>query len=116
MVVLDPVSVEQKITSKIRQHLHPVYLQVINESHKHNVPPGSESHFKVIVVTSAFDRLSLIQRHQKINEILQEELQASIHALSLGTYTPAEWQQRGGLITDSPPCLGGSKKVEIPGQ
>ena len=31
--------------------LGPQFLRVENESHRHNVPPGSESHFKVTVVS-----------------------------------------------------------------
>jgi len=47
--------VQDTIERKIAQSLTPAHLEVINESHMHNVPPGSESHFKVIVVADAFD-------------------------------------------------------------
>jgi BolA protein len=42
--------IQQAITEKLQTALVPAHLDVINESHMHNVPPGSESHFKVIVV------------------------------------------------------------------
>jgi stress-induced morphogen len=32
-----------------------IHLDVVNESHKHNVPKGSESHFNVLVVSDAFE-------------------------------------------------------------
>jgi stress-induced morphogen len=32
-----------------------VHFDVVNESHKHNVPNGSESHFNVLVVSDAFE-------------------------------------------------------------
>lgn len=32
-----------------------IHLNVVNESHKHNVPKGSESHFNVLVVSDAFE-------------------------------------------------------------
>jgi hypothetical protein len=33
------------IKSKL-EFLNPIFLEILNESHKHNVPPNSESHFK----------------------------------------------------------------------
>lgn len=38
------------ITESIKDSLQPIHLEVINESYMHNVPKGSESHFKVLVV------------------------------------------------------------------
>ena len=73
------------------QILQPEFLEVINESHNHNVPPGSESHFKVIVVTNAFQRKMLVARHRMVNDILADELADSIHALVLHTMTMDEW-------------------------
>ena len=63
--------------------LQPSHLDVINESFMHNVPRGSETHFKVVVVSNRFDQESLLKRHRLINEVLQEELQGSVHALSI---------------------------------
>ena len=31
------------------------HLDVVNESHKHNVPKGSESHFNVLIVSETFE-------------------------------------------------------------
>lgn len=47
------MTIKDTIESKL-QILQPEILEVINESNNHNVPPGSESHFKVIVVSNAF--------------------------------------------------------------
>ncbi len=100
---------EAEIERKIRNALEPEYLDVINESHMHNVPPGSESHFKVIIVSSAFDNLGRVQRHQTINHILAEELSGPVHALSMETKTMAEWNDSSGRQFNSPLCLGGNK-------
>lgn len=75
------------------QVLQPEFLEVNNESHKHNVPPGSESHFKVTVVSNAFQGKMLIKRHRMVNDILADELAQSIHALSLHTMTIEEWRR-----------------------
>ena len=101
--------VQESITAKITGDLEPLHLEVINESHKHSVPPGSESHFKVVVVSDRFDGQPLVRRHQTVNAILARELKEDIHALSLETLTESEWTARGGATLTSPPCLGGSK-------
>jgi stress-induced morphogen len=69
---------------------NPVFLDVINESHKHNVPKGSESHFKVIVVSEEFEGLSLIKRHRAVNHTLAEELAQGVHALQIVAKTPSQ--------------------------
>ena len=103
------MTVQQNITAKISAELAPLHLEVINESHMHSVPPGSESHFKVVVVSDAFEGKPLVRRHQAVNAVLAKELKEDIHALSMETLTGAEWQARGGQIMASPQCLGGNK-------
>lgn len=102
------MSTEDDITQKLQDALNPGHLEVINESHMHNVPPGSESHFKVVVVSDAFEGKMLVARHRMINKALAEELAGSIHALALHTMTPAEWSEKGAA-PQSPPCMGGGK-------
>ena len=102
------MSMQQQISSKITDAMPALHLEVINESNNHNVPPGSESHFKVVLVSPDFDGLSLIKRHQRVNKVLSEELK-KIHALALHTYTETEWNERFAEAPMSPPCLGGSK-------
>ena len=103
------MTVQAAIERKLAARLEPVHLEVTNESHMHNVPEGSESHFKVTVVSERFEDHNLVARHQMVNEVLEPELAGPVHALALHTLTPDEWFDRGGSITESPPCLGGSK-------
>jgi len=102
------MKIQNTIEAKITDALQPDFLEVANESHMHNVPPGSESHFKVTVVTAEFDDKMLVARHRLLNQLLKDELQGPVHALSLHTLTPTEWQEKHGEIRKSPPCLGGS--------
>jgi BolA protein len=74
----------------------------------HNVAPGSESHFKVTIVSHSFVDQMLIKRHRMVNKTLEIELQ-QIHALALHTMTPDEWEARSGVVADSPACRGGGK-------
>lgn len=87
----------------------PLHLEVINESGSHNVPKGSETHFKVVMISDKFEGLQLIQRHRLVNEILHEELAGPIHALSLHLYTSQDWEKRFGAVPPSPPCRGGGR-------
>ncbi|MEC7202697.1 MAG: BolA/IbaG family iron-sulfur metabolism protein [Pseudomonadota bacterium] len=103
------MNVHEKIEQKISEALSPTHLQVINESHMHNVPPGSESHFKLVVVTDTFSGVPRVRRHQTVNGILKDELAGPIHALSMETLTMEEWERKGGVVRASPDCLGGSK-------
>ncbi len=103
------MSVQEIIEQKIADDLSPSGLEVINESHMHNVPAGSESHFKVVVISDEFEGQRLIVRHQRINAILASELAGPVHALAMQTLTIEEWKQKGGQTLPSPACLGGGK-------
>jgi BolA protein len=103
------MSLQEQIESKIKTALVPSHLEIINESYKHNVPPGSESHFKLVIVASAFEGNPLVRRHRTVNGILAAELAGPIHALSMDTLTDQEWERRGGRVTSTPECLGGGK-------
>ena len=105
---MNTMSMQSTIEQKLAGEFETEHLQVENESHLHNVAPGSESHFKVTIVSHNFDDLMLIKRHRLVNQALQQELQ-QIHALALHTLTPQEWRERAGEVADSPRCRGGGK-------
>lgn len=103
--------IQTEIEQKLHAALQPVWLEVLNESANHNVPSGSESHFKVTIVAEQFTAMRLLERHRAVNTVLADELANKIHALALHTYTPSEWVAlRGAKAPDSPQCLGGSKR------
>lgn len=102
---------ERIINQKLTAALSPAYLLVVNESYKHNVPKGSESHFSVTIVSDNFLGKSLIERHRLVNGALSEELKKEngIHALSIKAKTVEQWNTDQSLNT-TPNCLGGSHK------
>ncbi|WP_437960664.1 BolA family protein [Sorangium sp. So ce119] len=106
---------QESIQSKLVQALDPVHLDVENESRMHSVPAGSETHFKVLVVSEAFRGLSPLERHRRVNDIVREEFGAGLHALTIRAMTPDEWERQGGADFRSPACLGGSKASPEPG-
>jgi BolA protein len=95
---------KEHLLKQLKVTFNPIFLEVTNESHNHS-GNASESHFKIIIVSDEFEGLTLINRHRKINTLFKEELQ-SIHALAMHTYTPSEWQKKGGAPA-SPKCHGG---------
>lgn len=100
----------QRLNDKLTKELAPTFLHIEDESRNHSVPEGSESHFKIVVVSAVFESASKIQRHQRVYGALGDEFKNGLHALSIRAYTAAEWEkekQHGGY--DSPQCLGGSK-------
>lgn len=99
------MSVEQIITDKLSQAFTPLHLEVINESNRHHVPPNSETHFKVVVVSDKFSEQRLLARHRLVNQALADELVNGVHALSINVYTEAEWQALDE-VPKTPNCKG----------
>ncbi len=102
------MSIQYIIETRLEAAFEPVHLEVVNESGNHNVPPGSESHFRVVLVSDRFEGERLVQRHRQVNRVLSDELENHIHALSILAWTVSEWAARQGEAPESPPCHGGS--------
>jgi BolA protein len=97
------------IHTKLHAAFSPEHLSVKNESSAHNVPKGSETHFKVVVVSDAFVSVQLVERHRAVNDALAAELAGPVHALSIVAKTPEQWAKRPS-VPDSPACLGGANR------
>ena len=104
-----PGPVAAAIHNKLSEQLNPIHIEIINESYMHNVPKGSETHFKVVVVSDKFKDVKLIGRHRLVNELLAQELQTGVHALSIVAKTPEQWDQNQN-VEKSPACRGGFGK------
>lgn len=98
--------IEQQMATKLAQ-LDLLHSEIANESFMH-AGPATDSHFKVTLVSEAFDGMRAVARHQQVYKILSEELAGPVHALALHLYTPAEWQEISAAPL-SPDCQGGSK-------
>lgn len=101
-------SVQHTIEQKLSDSFPVEFQQVENESHMHSVPPNSETHFKVTLVSGAFEGQGKVKRHQAIYRVLADELAGGVHALALHLYTPEEWAAVDAAPA-SPNCMGGSK-------
>ena len=82
------------ITNKLREAFSPESLEVSDESHLHEGHaghrPGGETHFRVYIVSQAFQGKSRIERHRLINAALAQELTGSVHALAIQAQAPGE--------------------------
>ena len=105
------MQVQQTIETKIRSAFAPNHLEVTNESSMHNVAPGSETHFRLLIVSDAFAGKSRVKRHQEVYRVLAEEKAGPVHALGLQTLTPEEWAADQRSL-DSPACLGGDGSLK----
>ena len=84
----------QTITNKLREAFSPESLEVQDESHLHEGHaghrPGGETHFRVYIVSPAFEGKSRIERHRMVNATLAAELRGSVHALAIKAQAPGE--------------------------
>lgn len=99
------MSVEATIRAKLENAFAPASLAVLNESHlhaghhhdtSHHAPfDGSgETHFRVRIVSSAFEGKGRLDRHRAVNAVLSEELKAGVHALAIEASAPGEPARR----------------------
>ncbi len=82
------------ITQALDAHLEPAALEVIDESHLHaghsGARPGGETHFRLDVVSAAFEGKSRVERHRIVNTLLEEAFRRGLHALALRARAPSE--------------------------
>ena len=57
---------------------------------------GGGDHFQAVVVSPVFEGKTRIQQHQLVYGVLGEAMKGAIHALSLRTFTPEQWQTTTG--------------------
>ncbi|MFL2729115.1 MAG: BolA family protein [Gammaproteobacteria bacterium] len=94
--------VQNKIEKLLKDNLNVSNLLIRNDSYKHNVPPNSESHFNVQIVSDDFEDLSQIQRHKIVYKAVGALL-AEIHAFSITAMTTSEFKENPSL-KDTPDC------------
>lgn len=100
------MSLQQQIENKISNAFDVTFMQMENESHMHS-GPAEESHFKLTLVSPAFEGMNKVKRHQAVYKALADEMPL-FHALALHTYSPSEWEESPTVVA-SPLCQGGGK-------
>jgi BolA protein len=82
------------ITEKLTTAFAPQSLRVEDESHQHEGHaghrPGGQTHYRVYIVSEAFQGKSRIDRHRMVNQTLAQELAGGVHALAIHASAPGE--------------------------
>lgn len=78
---------EQDIKQLLEQNIPDVMVTVT----------GDGTHFEAVLVGEIFAGKTLVQRHQIVYRALGEKMGTDIHALSLQTYTPDQWDKKKDL-------------------
>ena len=79
--------VRDAIVEKLSAKFAPSYLEVIDESSRHQghagSRPGGETHYRVRITSAALTGLSRVAQHRAINDTLAAELRGGVHALAI---------------------------------
>jgi BolA family transcriptional regulator, general stress-responsive regulator len=82
------------IETRLRQELAPTQLDVTDESHLHaghaGARPGGETHYRLDIVSAAFEGKSRVDRHRLVNGLMEPAFARGLHALALRARSPAE--------------------------
>ncbi len=77
------------------QALDPQLIEIEDDSASHAGHAGNTGggHYNLLIVSEAFEGLSLIQRHKLVYAEVGDLMQSRIHALSIRAKTPAEFER-----------------------
>ena len=81
------------IRQRLTDALQPEFLDIIDNSAAHAGHAGVRSgggHYQVMIVSSAFENKTLVQRHQLIYKALGDLMKHDIHALGINALSPSE--------------------------
>ena len=85
---------QDQIQKKLEAAFSPDMLEVLDESEQHRGHAGwregGESHFRVRMVSTAFEGETRIARQRAVNRALADELKSQIHALAMELRAPGE--------------------------
>lgn len=120
---------ERAMREKLLRALNPELIDLVNESHEHGrrahfhdnastqrtgdapaVQNRIETHFKLVIVSEAFQGLSRVARSRRVHELLSDELKAGVHALTMRLLVPNEMSDQELSKFVSPNCMGGSQR------
>ena len=76
-----------ELESHIRQGIPDAHVEVRDTT-------GGGDHFEALIVSGTFEGNSLIERHQAVSKAVGDAMRVRVHALSLKTLTPAQFQNR----------------------
>ncbi len=88
------MTLKDLITRTLQERLAPTRLEVTDESHQHHGHAGwregGETHFRIDIVSPAFEGKSRVERHRLVNECLGAAFERGLHALAIRARAPGE--------------------------
>jgi acid stress-induced BolA-like protein IbaG/YrbA len=72
----------EQVQKYIEEGLQCDHIQVVGDGH----------HFEAVIVSPLFEGKNRVQQHQLVYKALGDRMKAEIHALSMRTLSPSEWQ------------------------
>ncbi len=90
---MNPLERKKEITRRLKEAFEPETLGVEDESYLHEGHEGARDgrgHFRVLIITDAFEGKTMIERHRMIYRELDEMMRLDIHALAIDAWSPGE--------------------------
>ena len=90
---MNPLERKKEITRRLKEAFEPETLGVEDESYLHEGHEGAKDgrgHFRVLIITDAFEGKTMIERHRMIYRELDEMMRLDIHALAIDAWSPGE--------------------------
>lgn len=90
---MNPLERKKEITRRLNAAFAPESLGVEDESYLHEGHEGAKDgrgHFRVLIISEAFEGKAMIERHRMIYRELDEMMRLDIHALAIDAWSPGE--------------------------
>lgn len=85
------------LETTLRAAFAPQHLEIVDDSVRHAGHAGAAGgggHYRVVLVSSAFQSQDLLARQRQVYDALGDAMRSRIHALALRTFTPEEWARK----------------------
>ena len=88
------MTLTQFITTRLQEGLQPTHLDVSDKSHQHQGHAGwregGETHFRLDIVSAAFEGKTRVERHRLVNAVLSDAFARGLHAVAIKARAPGE--------------------------
>lgn len=104
---------KDRMEKTLIEKFNPIKLEIINDSNKHSVREGSETHFRVYIVSENFKNKTKVHTHQEIYKLFTNEMGEKhlnkLHSISIYSYTPEEYEKNQTSLENKIPPVCASK-------
>ena len=108
---------KERIEKTLIEKFSPTKLEIINDSNNHSVKEGSETHFRIYIVSESFKNKTKVQTHQEIYKLFLNEMGDKhlnkLHSLSIFSYTLEEYEKNETSLENKIPPACASKNKDI---